>query len=685
MLIRYSIVLTNVLAIVFMVQLWVQNRGKFAGISLWVIGYTLQVIGFFLDLQGLPLPKMIADLIAFGLVIIGVFILYLGLERFVGIKKSYYSSTFGLVVFLLFMAYFVLVKPNTFIPNTFEAVFFHNVAVAVIALRGCWLLLRGTSAHLKPITRTVSWVMLLYALVAIAGLFLIGNPIPSIPPPPPLGPGNFSVGWVVPVLTLKNLLTLAITFGLILMVSQRLLLDVRVSEEHHRRVVNFLPDSLFIQSQGEIVFTNEAATGLLGADSVTELHGTKMDKFLRSHDGEAVPHRTPQAVAHNQAKPVDKKVRRLNGEWVDVAVAELPFIYREEPAILTVARDITERKQFEAERRKAREKIQRQIQFLRAAIESMPEPFYVINVGDGSIEIANQATRAMSKNKAFTCHTLAGRGNAPCMNPMEMCPVRLVVAKKESVVVERTYLDQHGERVYLEVHGSPIFDLQGNVVQIVEYMVDISESRRAAAAEERNRLAQELHDAVSQTLFTANIVAEAVPEAWHQDPQVGQRGMQEVQQLTSGALAEMRMLLLELRPQAMIENTLGGLMQQLTQAITSRHQIPTRLNIIKDATLPAEVQHTFYRILQESFNNIVKHAQASQVDVSLDCDPVRVDLLLEDNGCGFDTKGAFHGHMGLNIMRERADKIGAELAITSEVGQGTQTALHWSEPRRNEP
>lgn len=325
-------------------------------------------------------------------------------------------------------------------------------------------------------------------------------------------------------------------------------------------------------------------------------------------------------------------------------------------------------------------KIEQQILFLHAAIDSLTDPFFVINIHDRSIEVANSATGSLSQNHPFKCCTLQSQDHKPCDNAANMCPVKLVLARKKSIVVERSFIDHNGEQVYIEMHSSPIFDLKCHVVQVVAYIVDISESRRSAAVEERNHLAQELHDVVSQTLFTASIMAEAVPRVWDQDPQKGKRGLQKVQVLTHGALAEMRMVLQDLRPQTIIELTFGELIQQLTRTIRSRNAIDIDLELIRDTTFPAEIQLGLYRIVQECLNNIIQHAGANHIYICLVCDPSQAKIRVRDDGCGFDTSSIFPGHMGLNIMRERTEKLGAELTITSEFGHGTQISLLWPAP-----
>ena len=203
------------------------------------------------------------------------------------------------------------------------------------------------------------------------------------------------------------------------------------------------------------------------------------------------------------------------------------------------------------------------------------------------------------------------------------------------------------------------------------------QAQSAAALEERNRLAQDLHDAVNQTLFSAALIAEALPNIWEEDPKHGAQVLEELRLLTQGALAEMRTLLLELRPAALTEKSFGELLQHLAKAFTNRTQIPVNLLIEGDCALPPDVQITFYRIAQEILVNITKHAKATQVSLNFDCAPEVVVLSVCDNGCGFDTKRIPLGHFGLGIMRERADKIGATLEIASQPGRGANIALVW--------
>lgn len=203
------------------------------------------------------------------------------------------------------------------------------------------------------------------------------------------------------------------------------------------------------------------------------------------------------------------------------------------------------------------------------------------------------------------------------------------------------------------------------------------QAEESAVAQERTRLARDLHDAVSQTLFSASIIAEVLPRIWERDAAEGQRRLDELRQLTRGALAEMRMLLVELRPSALLDTALRDLLGHLVEAFTGKTRVPVSFETRGECELPPDAQIAFYRIAQEALNNVAKHAGASQVWVDLRCQRDRVTLSVRDDGRGFDRESIPTGHFGLDIMDERAETIKAEFSVTSQPGQGTIVRLVW--------
>lgn len=206
---------------------------------------------------------------------------------------------------------------------------------------------------------------------------------------------------------------------------------------------------------------------------------------------------------------------------------------------------------------------------------------------------------------------------------------------------------------------------------------------RTAIAEERSRLARDLHDAVTQTLFSASLIAEVLPRLWSRNADEGVRRLEELRQLTRGALAEMRTLLLELRPSRLTEVPLPDLLRQLTEAVSGRARVPIKLEVSGEAALNPEVQVSLYRVAQEALNNVAKHAQANQATVKLTLQANRAELSIKDNGRGFSMKGVSPNSLGLSIMRERAELIGAKLQIKSEIDNGTHISVIWRRGKKD--
>jgi signal transduction histidine kinase len=203
------------------------------------------------------------------------------------------------------------------------------------------------------------------------------------------------------------------------------------------------------------------------------------------------------------------------------------------------------------------------------------------------------------------------------------------------------------------------------------------QAQELATLKERTRLARDLHDAVSQTLFSASLIAEVLPRLWERNPEEGRKRLEEIRQLTRGALAEMRTLLLELRPAALTDAELSDLLRQLAESITGRARIPVDLEVRGPGPQPPEVKVALYRIAQEALNNVAKHSGATRAKVSLSGDGNRIELIISDNGKGFDVNSTSPSSLGLGIMQERARGIDAQVTIVSHVGQGTTVTVNW--------
>jgi signal transduction histidine kinase len=206
-------------------------------------------------------------------------------------------------------------------------------------------------------------------------------------------------------------------------------------------------------------------------------------------------------------------------------------------------------------------------------------------------------------------------------------------------------------------------------------------AEQAAVVEERGRLARDLHDSVTQSLYSLTLFAEAARRvAALGDPARTTQYLERLSSTALQALKEMRLLVHELRPLALERDGLVGALQQRLDAVEGRAGVQTRLLIDGELDLPAPVEAELYHIAQEALNNALKHAAASAVTVRLCCqargEPERccrtIHLEVTDDGCGFDPdRASEHGGLGLVSLRERVARLGGAVRIESAPGQGT--------------
>jgi two-component system nitrate/nitrite sensor histidine kinase NarX len=257
----------------------------------------------------------------------------------------------------------------------------------------------------------------------------------------------------------------------------------------------------------------------------------------------------------------------------------------------------------------------------------------------------------------------------------------------------------HTLQDYFTPHHAALALSMADQVAITMVNAELYEHAQALAAlQERQRLARNLHDAVNQSLFSAGLIAEVLPRLWERDPEDARRSLEDLRRLTRGALAEMRELLAELRPSVLTDSSLADLLRQLAYAFTGRTNISASVTSAGEHALPADIQVVLYRICQEALNNIAKHARASRVEIDLQYEsgaaPASsflahaaspeeivvgsVEMRIRDDGRGFDPdRPAVSGHYGLDMMRERAEGVGAQLTVTSEPGRGTEVTVRW--------
>jgi PAS domain S-box-containing protein len=216
-------------------------------------------------------------------------------------------------------------------------------------------------------------------------------------------------------------------------------------------------------------------------------------------------------------------------------------------------------------------------------------------------------------------------------------------------------------------------------VAIVVIFEDISERRNAIEVlEERARLARDLHDAVSQTLWSASLIADVIPDLWQKDTERAQQRLEQLRQLNRMALAEMRSLLMDLRSKSQADTELGELLANLVGMTQSHSTIQFRFQSEGQVfPLEAPLQVGLYRIAQEALNNIVRHSQAAKATLTLSYQTDKLCLNIVDDGIGFDCEKHYAGHFGLKTMTERAKDLGLDFNLFSQAAQGTSIRIVW--------
>ena len=198
------------------------------------------------------------------------------------------------------------------------------------------------------------------------------------------------------------------------------------------------------------------------------------------------------------------------------------------------------------------------------------------------------------------------------------------------------------------------------------------QAEKLAAVEERSRLARELHDSVSQTIFSMTMTAQAAKVMLDRDVTKVPEQLDRLQTLSRNALAEMRTLIQQTKPLVNSEN----LAEMLKRHIAEREKldgITIRSEFRGARRLPDSVESGWFRVAQEAINNIVKYAGVKHAYLALDLESDPPYLMIKDEGCGFDIDqlSSDGNHMGLNGMRDRVEALGGTLTVASAVGKGT--------------
>jgi signal transduction histidine kinase len=238
-------------------------------------------------------------------------------------------------------------------------------------------------------------------------------------------------------------------------------------------------------------------------------------------------------------------------------------------------------------------------------------------------------------------------------------------------VIGMLVLASSEEQAFTERHAMLALAIANQAAIAIENAQLYERAQELAALEERQKLARELHDSVSQALYGIAIGLHTARIQLERDRDKLPASLDDLLSLAEAALAEMRALIFELRPESLEREGLVSALSKQGAALQARHDMLIQTDLCEEPALPLTVKQDLYRIAQEALHNTIKHAQASKVDLTLRRTANMVILEVRDDGVGFDPLGSYPGHLGLRSMQERVSHLGGNLQIESAPGQGT--------------
>lgn len=323
---------------------------------------------------------------------------------------------------------------------------------------------------------------------------------------------------------------------------------------------------------------------------------------------------------------------------------------------------------------------------------------------DYRVRLMNRAAREFSQvvgaTETLRCYEVSHRRDEPCGGTEHPCPLQQVRQSGQRVtVVHQHYQSGEHPRV-VEVVATPLRGQDGSFQGIIESIRDITDRKRSEEALqqsaqrlraltarlsevselERQRLARELHDQVGQNLTALGINLNIIRAELQQTTEVVDSRLQDSLVLLEQTAVQIRNLMSDLRPPVLDDYGLMAALHWYAAQFSQRTGIDTLVEGQEpDPRLPRNVENALFRIAQEALTNVAKHAQASSVMVTLERSSGAVQLVIADDGIGFDTRSTVPmegaGQWGLLTMQERAEAAGGHCWIESQPGQGTRVTL----------
>jgi signal transduction histidine kinase len=326
------------------------------------------------------------------------------------------------------------------------------------------------------------------------------------------------------------------------------------------------------------------------------------------------------------------------------------------------------------------------------AIATIEDEYAVYRVGDGRVwddPEFNFSPARLKIGKEGVTGRVAGSGNPVYIPDVRKDP-EYVEMKGSGTLSELTVPIKVKDKVIgvLDVQSQQVNAFDESDLVVLQLLADqaavaienaqlYKKAQQLAVVEERNRLARELHDSVTQALYGITLHAEAAYRQLSVDQvDLANDQLTELRNTAQEALREMRLLIFELRPSVMELQGLIPALRARLEAVEERAGMSVEFNLDEDLIISEKIQDGFYRIAQEALNNALKHAKADQIILNLTGTKKMIILEIIDDGIGFDPDTAVEGGgLGLDGIIERAEILGGELTLKSDPGQGTTVRI----------
>ncbi len=468
---------------------------------------------------------------------------------------------------------------------------------------------------------------------------------------------------------------------------------LRDCEERYRRLVELSPDAIVLHQDLRFVFLNPAAVELFGGRGAQDLLGREILTVVAPESRELVSRRVRQVLTEGSVDRAEIKLLRLDGQQVEAETAAVRLPFQGRPALLVIIRQITERRRVEQELREGEARF-------RAIFENAPVGIGLMELDGQGLEANPAFIRMLGYPQAEVCR----QTTQDLLHPDDVAERQRLIqeireGRRDSYEREARYLRPDGSHLWARICVSLVPAAGERRPLLVAMLEDITRQKETEAAlkayqerlrslaaelaltEERERrlLAADLHDHVGQPLALAKIKLAALREtlAWE-----GRRAeVEEPLRFLEEAIAASRALTSKLSPPLLFEGRLEEALAWLAEQVQQRHHLRVTVHCRQvPAELPEAHRIILFRAVQEALTNVVKHARARNVQISLDRQGPNLCIKVEDDGIGFNVdtvtgKSGQYGGFGLFSIRERLGHMGASLEIASQPGQGTTICI----------